>query len=270
MEAFLNIVSGVFDFQLTPEISVGVILIAVIALFAGSMISKRAKSRVIDVTNKRAPHLGVSTAKLFGQLAGYAVLFTVVYAVLKLVGISFEALLVAVGGLSVGIGMASGKLILGFVAGIMLKLEQKFVEGSTIMVAGVTGDVTEIASRYTELSVGGNSHFVPNENLIGSSVTVLRGPADGREIVTSIDVSPNENPDFVHESLCAVAGAAKAVHKADTSYVVIPVNGGGKNRWDIKQFVPASETVSSTVIDGTTHELALRKCYEHGIRLAAT
>ena len=269
MDAFWNVVSGVFDFQLTPEISVGVILVAFLALIVGSWASKRAKSRVASETGRRAPHLGASTAKLFGQITGYAVMFTVVYAVLKLVGISFETLLVAVGGLSVGIGMASGKLVLGFFAGIMLKLERKFVEGSTIAVAGVTGDVAEIASRYTELNVGGNPHYIPNENLIGSAVTVVRGPADSREIVTSVDVEPNADPDVVTDALCEAAEAAKDIHKANVSYVVAPTNGGGKTRWDIKQTVAADCPVGGAVIDGATHEAALRACYAARISLAA-
>jgi small-conductance mechanosensitive channel len=105
------------------------------------------------------------------KLARSVLLVLAVLIALPLVGIDITVLSVFGGALGVGLGLGLQKIAANYVSGFTLLLDQSVRIGDMIEVNPHSGEVKEIATRYTVIrSLNGSESIIPNETMITSPV----------------------------------------------------------------------------------------------------
>ena len=90
---------------------------------------------------------------------------------LSTVGIDMTALSVFTGALGVGLGFGLQKIASNYVSGFIILLERSIKLGNVIEVAGNSGQVSQITTRFTVIkTLTGIEHIIPNEMLISNVV----------------------------------------------------------------------------------------------------
>lgn len=96
----------------------------------------------------------------------YTMLFFLIYALLSLFGIPVGTLIASAGIASVALGLGAKGFVTDVVNGFFILLEQQFVVGDIVKIAGSQGTVSAIGLRTTQLiSDDGILHFIPNREI---------------------------------------------------------------------------------------------------------
>ncbi len=107
------------------------------------------------------------TVKFF-KIFVYLVAFVIT---LSAMGIDLTAFAVFSGALGVGVGLGLQKLTGNFVSGVTLLLEKSIKIGDLIEVAGNTGWVRQLHTRYALIETfDGREIMIPNEELVSTRV----------------------------------------------------------------------------------------------------
>ena len=129
-----------------------------VAVWAGGAF----EDRVMRVASLE-PNLRVVLARVGRAL----LIFAAVLMSLSLVGIDITVLGVFGGALGVGLGFGLQKIASNYVSGFIILLDRSLRLGDTINVSGLTGQVTQIRTRYTVVrGLDGIETLIPNEKLI--------------------------------------------------------------------------------------------------------
>lgn len=128
-------------------------------------------SGLIEARLLKTASLDANLRLVFTRLSKALLILLAVLISLPLVGIDLTALSVFGGALGVGIGFGMQKIASNYVSGFILLLDRSIRLGNIISVDKVSGEVTQITTRYTVLrGNNGVEAIVPNDVLIGSVV----------------------------------------------------------------------------------------------------
>lgn len=103
---------------------------------------------------------------LVNNIFHYTVLFFYFYAILSLLGVPVGTLITSAGIASVALGLGAQGFVTDVVTGFFILLEQQFDVGDAVVINNVSGIVTAIGLRTTQVtSSDGTLNFIPNRNI---------------------------------------------------------------------------------------------------------
>ena len=125
---------------------------------------------------------------------------------LSTVGIDMTALSVFTGALGVGLGFGLQKIASNYVSGFIILLERSIKLGNVIEVAGNSGQVSQITTRFTVIkTLTGIEHIIPNEMLISNVVKSRTLNSTSVRDATSIGVAYGTDLDLAMKLMVQAA-----------------------------------------------------------------
>lgn len=153
-------------------------------------------------------HLTISTRDATVTLTGYLGFILALLLGSGAAGVSFTALTVIAGALSVGIGFGLQNIVNNFVSGLILIIERPIRRGDWIAVGPTEGYVTEISVRSTVIRTFDRAEvIVPNSELISSQVTNWMFSDRKGRVKIPIGVAYGSDTDLVKKLLLEAAYA---------------------------------------------------------------
>jgi small-conductance mechanosensitive channel len=198
---FLNV--GIAGSEVTP-LRLLVVLILVSALLWATR--KGTQLFVNGVLARRGVDVGLREA--LGAILRYVLLSLGVLVILQAAGIDLTSLNVLVGAIGVGLGFGLQAVTSNFFSGLIILFERPIKIGQRIEIAGVVGQVREIAARATTLVTDENvAIIVPNSQFISERVTNWSRPEALTAYALTFHVAHSSDPDLVRRVLLSSAEA---------------------------------------------------------------
>ena len=201
--------AGIAGSQITP-----LRLLVVLVLLAALMwVTRRATRWFVEhILAKRGVDVGLREA--LGTILRYGLLALGVLVILQAAGIDLTSLNVLVGAIGVGLGFGLQAVTSNFFSGLIILFERPIKIGQRIEIAGVVGQVREIAARATTLVTDENvAVIVPNSQFISERVTNWSRPDTLTAYALTFHVAHASDPDVVRRVLLSAAEAHDDVHK---------------------------------------------------------
>jgi small-conductance mechanosensitive channel len=188
------------------EIFIGGIFSFILIVFFTYVLVRFVKNILKDdwVSKSRLPR---GTADAMSMLIRYTIVAFGVYLALNSLGLNLNKIGFLAGALGVGIGFGLQTVVLNFLAGLILSLEQPIHVGDIIEVEQEMGKVTQIGVRASKvLTWNGSEAIIPNGILVSKKVTNWTLADDKRRLVISVKTPFTADPEEVIKILTEVAG----------------------------------------------------------------
>lgn len=185
IKAFQNYFSA-FDWQALAEALINhvveIILISLLFWIINSL-GKKFLTRGLQKyhhLNDAIPNRAVTLLRLVINIFHYVVLFFYLYALLSIIGVPVGTLVAGAGIISIAIGLGAQGLVSDIVNGLFILLDGQIDVGDSVTIQNVSGKVTEIGLRSTQvLSDDGTTNFIPNR-----SITAIANHSRHDQVVT--------------------------------------------------------------------------------------
>jgi small-conductance mechanosensitive channel len=200
--------AGIAGSEITP-----LRLLVVLVLMSALVWATRKGTRLfVDrVLARRGVDVGLREA--LGAILRYGLLTLGCLVILQGAGIDLTSLNVLVGAIGVGLGFGLQAVTSNFFSGLIILFERPIKIGQRIEIAGVVGQVREIAARATTLVTDENvAMIVPNSQFITERVTNWSRPDALTAYTLTFHVAHSSNPDLVRRVLLSAAEAHDDVH----------------------------------------------------------
>ena len=115
-----------------------------------------------DGPNNRLQTISMLTMNLFH----YTIIFFWAYAMLSTLGVPVGTLVAGAGIFSLALGLGAQGFVSDLVTGISILMEQQFDVGDTVKIGLITGTVSAMGLRTTQVTeADGTVNFIPNRNI---------------------------------------------------------------------------------------------------------
>ncbi|HGI4423691.1 TPA: mechanosensitive ion channel family protein [Streptococcus agalactiae] len=142
-------------------------------------------------------------AKLSHNVLNYTLYFFLFYWILSILGVPISSLLAGAGVAGVAIGLGAQGFLSDVVNGFFILLENQFDVGDIINVGTVSGTVTNVGIRTTQIhDFDGTLHFIPNRN-----ITIVSNKSRSN-MRAQIDI-----PLFVHTNLDQISDIVTKINE---------------------------------------------------------
>ncbi|HEO4797868.1 TPA: mechanosensitive ion channel family protein [Streptococcus agalactiae] len=142
-------------------------------------------------------------AKLSHNVLNYTLYFFLFYWILGILGVPISSLLAGAGIAGVAIGLGAQGFLSDVVNGFFILLENQFDVGDIINVGTVSGTVTNVGIRTTQIhDFDGTLHFIPNRN-----ITIVSNKSRSN-MRAQIDI-----PLFVHTNLDQISDIVTKINE---------------------------------------------------------
>lgn len=142
-------------------------------------------------------------AKLSHNVLNYTLYFCLFYWILSILGVPISSLLAGAGIAGVAIGLGAQGFLSDVVNGFFILLENQFDVGDIINVGAVSGTVTNVGIRTTQIhDFDGTLHFIPNRN-----ITIVSNKSRSN-MRAQIDI-----PLFVHTNLDQISDIVTKINE---------------------------------------------------------
>lgn len=142
-------------------------------------------------------------AKLSHNVLNYTLYFFLFYWILSILGVPIFSLLAGAGIAGVAIGLGAQGFLSDVVNGFFILLENQFDVGDIINVGAVSGTVTNVGIRTTQIhDFDGTLHFIPNRN-----ITIVSNKSRSN-MRAQIDI-----PLFVHTNLDQISDIVTKINE---------------------------------------------------------
>lgn len=142
-------------------------------------------------------------AKLSHNVLNYTLYFFLFYWILSILGVPISSLLAGAGIAGVAIGLGAQGFLSDVVNGFFILLENQFDVGDIINVGTVSGTVTNVGIRTTQIhDFDGTLHFIPNRN-----ITIVSNKSRSN-MRSQIDI-----PLFVHTNLDQISDIVTKINE---------------------------------------------------------
>ncbi|HEO7333593.1 TPA: mechanosensitive ion channel family protein [Streptococcus agalactiae] len=142
-------------------------------------------------------------AKLSHNILNYTLYFFLFYWILSILGVPISSLLAGAGIAGVAIGLGAQGFLSDVVNGFFILLENQFDVGDIINVGAVSGTVTNVGIRTTQIhDFDGTLHFIPNRN-----ITIVSNKSRSN-MRAQIDI-----PLFVHTNLDQISDIVTKINE---------------------------------------------------------
>lgn len=142
-------------------------------------------------------------AKLSHNVLNYTLYFFLFYWILSILGVPISSLLAGAGIAGVAIGLGAQGFLSDVVNGFFILLENQFDVGDIINVGTVSGTVTNVGIRTTQIhDFDGTLHFIPNRN-----ITIVSNKSRSN-MRAQIDI-----PLFIHTNLDQISDIVTKINE---------------------------------------------------------
>ncbi|HGD6965005.1 TPA: mechanosensitive ion channel family protein [Streptococcus agalactiae] len=142
-------------------------------------------------------------AKLSHNVLNYTLYFFLFYWILSILGVPISSLLAGAGIAGVAIGLGAQGFLSDVVNGFFILLENQFDVGDIINVGTLSGTVTNVGIRTTQIhDFDGTLHFIPNRN-----ITIVSNKSRSN-MRAQIDI-----PLFVHTNLDQISDIVTKINE---------------------------------------------------------
>ncbi|HGD6588313.1 TPA: mechanosensitive ion channel family protein [Streptococcus agalactiae] len=142
-------------------------------------------------------------AKLSHNVLNYTLYFFLFYWILSILGVPISSLLAGAGIAGVAIGLGAQGFLSDVVNGFFILLENQFDVSDIINVGAVSGTVTNVGIRTTQIhDFDGTLHFIPNRN-----ITIVSNKSRSN-MRAQIDI-----PLFVHTNLDQISDIVTKINE---------------------------------------------------------
>ena len=150
------------------------LFIAVLVLIVGVVIGDKAELLVAErLRGVKLPELGV-----LPPLVKYSVVYVAALIALGQIGVQTLALVVLLAAYAFAVvlfaALATKDLVASAAAGVFLLLQQPYVIGDEVRVAGERGVVQEVDLFVTRIESDGEEHVVPNHSVFRDGIVLIR------------------------------------------------------------------------------------------------
>lgn len=111
-------------------------------------------------------------SSLLRSVSRYTIYFVGIILVLRELGFDILPLLAGAGIFGLAVGFGTQTLVKDIVSGFFIVLENQFAVGDKVVIGGISGEVIEMALRFTKIKDGDKIHIIPNGSI--NQVTVLK------------------------------------------------------------------------------------------------
>ena len=197
---------------------IALIIVKIISFIIGRLAKKMySKLRTIDAQRLKTV---LSVLKSFATII---IMFTWFLSALRIFGVNTSAIITTAGIGGIAISFGAKSLVEDIIGGVFLMLEDSFVIGDDITVAGKTGTVEKISLRTTTIrDYNGELHVIPNGEI---RVVTNRNKNVQRALIT-VPIAYDTDAQMAIDIL------TKALKKVDEDHAVIE----GVNVWGITDF----------------------------------
>lgn len=197
---------------------IALIIVKIISFIIGRLAKKKySKLRTIDAQRLKTV---LSVLKSFATII---IMFTWFLSALRIFGVNTSAIITTAGIGGIAISFGAKSLVEDIISGIFLMLEDSFVLGDDITVAGKTGTVEKIGLRTTTIrDYTGELHVIPNGEI---RVVTNRNKNVQRALIT-VPIAYDADAQMAIDIL------TKALKKVDEDHAVIEE----VNVWGITDF----------------------------------
>lgn len=186
---------------------IALIIVKIISFIIGRLAKKKySKLRTIDAQRLKTV---LSVLKSFATII---IMFTWFLSALRIFGVNTSAIITTAGIGGIAISFGAKSLVEDIISGIFLMLEDSFVLGDDITVAGKTGTVEKIGLRTTTIrDYTGELHVIPNGEI---RVVTNRNKNVQRALIT-VPIAYDADAQMAIDIL------TKALKKVDEDHAVI-------------------------------------------------
>ena len=256
------------------RLSVTGIAVAVAVVVASTLFARYLR---VVLRNKVLPalQLPVNAEFLFLRLVQLIVIAFGVLVAVNLIGFNMNSVLVALGGLSIGIGFGLQNIASNFVSGVIMVFERPIKIDDRVTVGGTYGVVKAINMRSTVVTTPEDIDIIiPNSKFISETVTNLTHDNARTRIKVPVGVSYDSDEDLVKKVLLEVANSHPEIIKEmnpDLPDVVPPFVrfirfGDSSLDFEILAWIP--NVMHRLEIISDLHFMIRKKFREHGIVIA--
>lgn len=198
----LNVEEVLFTF-FTKLISILLLIIAfVIVRQVINYLFEKTVNRSLAFSRQKAARQK-TLAKLSHNVLNYTLYFFLFYWILSILGVPISSLLAGAGIAGVAIGLGAQGFLSDVVNGFFILLENQFDVGDIINVGTVSGTVTNVGIRTTQIhDFDGTLHFIPNRN-----ITIVSNKSRSN-MRAQIDI-----PLFVHTNLDQISDIVTKINE---------------------------------------------------------
>ncbi|MCI5871177.1 mechanosensitive ion channel family protein [Streptococcus sp.] len=182
-------------------------LLAIIALLIAYSLVKRFAHYAFKKTIVKSVNFSGQTKgrqetliKLSQNVMDYTLGFFVLYWILSLLGLPISSLLAGAGIAGIAVGLGAQGFLTDLVNGFFILFERQFDVGDSIQVSTITGTVTSVGLRTTQVkSVDGTVYFIPNRN-----ITIVGNQSRGQmkaqiDLPLPFDSDLEQVTDIIHQ-----------------------------------------------------------------------
>lgn len=256
------------------RLSVTDIALAITVVGASALFARYLK---VVLRDKVLPafQLPVNAEFLFLRFTQLIVTAFGVLVAVNLIGLNMSSVLVALGGLSIGIGFGLQNIASNFVSGVILVFERPIKIGDRVTVEGTYGVVKAINMRSTVVATPEDIDIIiPNSKFISETVTNMTHDNTRTRIKVPVGVSYESDDDLVKMLLVEVANSHPETIKEinpDLPDVVPPFVrfirfGDSSLDFELLAWIP--NVMRRLEIISDLHFMIRKKFREHGIVIA--
>ena len=256
------------------RLSVTDIALAITVVGASALFARYLK---VVLRDKVLPafQLPVNAEFLFLRFTQLIVTAFGVLVAVNLIGFNMSSVLVALGGISIGIGFGLQNIASNFVSGVILVFERPIKIGDRVTVEGTYGVVKAINMRSTVVATPEDIDIIiPNSKFISETVTNITHDNTRTRIKVPVGVSYESDDDLVKMLLVEVANSHPETIKEinpDLPDVVPPFVrfirfGDSSLDFELLAWIP--NVMRRLEIISDLHFMIRKKFREHGIVIA--
>ena len=256
------------------RLSVTDIALAITVVGASALFARYLK---VVLRDKVLPafQLPVNAEFLFLRFTQLIVIAFGVLVAVNLIGFNMSSVLVALGGISIGIGFGLQNIASNFVSGVILVFERPIKIGDRITVEGTYGVVKAINMRSTVVATPEDIDIIiPNSKFISETVTNITHDNTRTRIKVPVGVSYESDEDLVKMLLVETANSHPEIIKEinpDLPDVVPPFVrfirfGDSSLDFELLAWIP--NVMRRLEIISDLHFMIRKKFREHGIVIA--
>ena len=256
------------------RLSVTDIALAITVVGASALFARYLK---VVLRDKVLPafQLPVNAEFLFLRFTHLIVIAFGVLVAVNLIGFNMSSVLVALGGLSIGIGFGLQNIASNFISGVILVFERPIKIGDRVTVEGTYGVVKAINMRSTVVATPEDIDIIiPNSKFISETVTNITHDNTRTRIKVPVGVSYESDDDLVKMLLVEVANSHPETIKEinpDLPDVVPPFVrfirfGDSSLDFELLAWIP--NVMRRLEIISDLHFMIRKKFREHGIVIA--
>ena len=256
------------------RLSVTSITVAVAVVVASTLFARYLK---VVLRDKVLPALQipVNAEFLFLRFVQLIVIAFGILVAVNLIGFNMNSVLVALGGLSIGIGFGLQNIASNFVSGVIMVFERPIKIDDRVTVGGTYGIVKAINMRSTVVTTPEDINIIiPNSKFISETVTNLTHDNTRTRIKVPVGVSYESDEDLVKKVLLEVANSHPDIIKEmnpDLPDVVPPFvrfMRFGDSSLDFEMLAWIPNVMRRLEIISDLHFMIRKKFREHGIVIA--